>query len=121
MSNNLHVHHISIKGCNEKMFIPFFDIDSDFSENEEYYREDTLALGFKSEAERCSKELYDKHFLNEMLDEKTLSDALEEASSIFYESTQFILGNQTYTSDYEISIVSTGNYEYDIIVSRLSY
>ena len=119
--NNLHVHQISINGCNEKMFIPFFDIDSDFSENEEYYREDTLTLGFKSESERCSKELYDKHFLDEMLNKKTLSDALEDGASISNNGSQFILGNQTYTSDYEISIVSTGNYEYEIILSRLSY
>jgi hypothetical protein len=129
MSNNLHVHRISIKGCHERMFIPFFEIDCDFSENEEYYREDTLALGFKSEAERCSKELYDRYFaikidfktFGDRMYLKRLSGALEDGASISNNGSQFILGNQTYTSDYEISIVSKGNYEYEIIVSRLSY
>ena len=121
--NNLHVHQISINGCNEKMFIPFFDIDSDFSENEEYYREDTLTLGFKNESERCSKELYDKHFLDKRYHPyaKTLSDALHDASVVSNNGNQFILGNQTYTSDYEISLVSKNDNEYEVIISYMSY
>tara|TARA_R110000772_G_scaffold60978_1_gene137437 strand:- start:186 stop:569 length:384 start_codon:yes stop_codon:yes gene_type:complete len=122
--NNLYVHHILIKGCHERMFIPLFDIDSDFSENEEYYREDTLTLGFKNESERCSKELYDKHFLDESLlhpYKRTLSHAFHDASGVSINGNQFILGNKTYTSEYEISIMSKGDYEYEIILSRLSY
>lgn len=125
--NNLHVHQISIKGCHKEMFIPFFDIDSDFSENEEYYRDDTLVLGFKNESERCSKEFYDRYFptgdcktFGDGMYIKTLSDALEDASVVSNDGNQFILGNQTYTSDYEISLVCKGNYEYDVIISRLS-
>ena len=123
---NLHVHHISIKGCHEKMFIPFFDIDSDFSENEEYYREDTLTLGFKNESERCSKELYDRYFptgsaetFGDGMYIKTLSDALHDASEVSNNGNQFLFGNQTYTSQYEISLVCTGNYEYEVIISFL--
>jgi hypothetical protein len=36
--------------------IDVISVDGDLSENEEYYREDTLALGFVSEAERLVEE-----------------------------------------------------------------
>ena len=34
-----------------------FNIDSDYGENEENYREDTLSLGYRSEAHRCAEEV----------------------------------------------------------------
>ena len=119
----LTVCQITIEGCNEKMFVPFFQIDSDFSENEEYFREDTLSLGFNNEAERCSKELYDKYFSGDYDGyEDTLSMALEDGAHTMIGDTQFILGNTTYTQAYEIILVCTdyynrSDYYYEVVVA----
>jgi hypothetical protein len=124
MRAELDVHQHTINGCNNKMFISFLSIDNDFSENEEYFREDTLSLGFESEAERCSEELYDKFFpKGEYTNyEETLSEALNYAAEVSVNGNQFILGNQTYTSNFEISLVCTNENqnEYEVIVSRVS-
>ena len=60
--------------------------DSDFTENEDYFREDTLSLGFESEAERLATEFlaneempaYDKL-------EACLSAQLESDSNYYQE------------------------------------
>ena len=127
---NLEVDHIEISGCNERMFIPFFDLDSDFSENEEYFREDTLELGFKNESERCSKELFQKfedEFYKEEAYIEVLRQALDEAAQYYLEGaeceTQHIVGNSSYTSSYDIQLVCIDEHEneYKAIVSRMSY
>ena len=124
MRAELNVHQHTINECNNKMFISFLSIDNDFSENDEYFREDTLSLGFESEAERCSKELYDKFFPEGKCGdyEETLSEALNYGAEMSVNGNQFILGNQTYTSNYEISLVCTNENqnEYEVIVSRVS-
>lgn len=125
MSNySLEVNQVKIEGCNEKMFIKFFSIDSDFSENEEYFREDTLKLGFENESERCSKELYEKYKdkFYEGAYEDVLSDALEEAGETCIEGGQHIIGNGTYTAQSEITIVCVDEQENDyvVIISRMS-
>jgi hypothetical protein len=125
----LEVDNIVISGCNERMFIPFFNIDSDFSENEEYFREDTLELGFGSESERCSKELFEK-FEKDFYERayiEVLEEALEEAANYYLEgaegNTHHIVGNTSYTSSYEIQVICTDEHknEYRVIVSRMSF
>lgn len=116
----LTVNRITIEGYHERMFVSFFEIDSDFLENTEYFREDTISLGFKNEAERCSKELYDKYF-SEAPDgyEETLSTALSEGASYSVDGTQFILGNGTYTREYDITLICTDEHhnDYEVIVA----
>ena len=50
------------------------DSDLDLCENEEYFREDTLALGFKDEAERLVKE----HITQNVLEDEELSKQFEK-------------------------------------------
>jgi len=115
--SNLQVNQISIEGYNEKMFVPFFEIDSDFSENEEYFRKDTIALGFDNEAERCSKELYDKYFSDEYDGyQETLEMALSEGAEMSVEGSQFILGNKTYTNQYDITLICVDDHHNDYVV-----
>ena len=126
MQYDLNVHQIQVSGCNEKMFKEFFEIDSDFSENEDYFREDTLDLGFENEAERCSKELfkkYEKKFHGKGAYIEVLEKALSEAAKYHAGDTQFILGSSTYTSKYEISVICTDEEEneYTVIVSAMSH
>ena len=121
----LEVNQVEVNGCNEKMFVEFFSIDADFSENEEYFREDTLELGFENEAERCSKELFEK-FKDKFYEgayQEVLEEALEEAGDTSFEGTQHIIGNGSYTSQSEIIVICIDEEEnnYIAVVSRMSY
>jgi len=122
---DLDVNRVEVNGCNKEMFIEFFGIDADFSENEEYFREDTIELGFENEAERCSQELYEKYKdkFYEGAYEEVLAEALEEAGNKCIEGGQHIIGNSTYTSKSDINIVCVDAEEnnYVVIISRLSY
>ena len=123
---NLDVHQVEIEGCNEKMFIPFFSIDSDFSENQEYFREDTLELGYESEAERCSKELFEELGGADFFEDgyaESLAEALEKAANYSFDGTQFIAGNSSYTSQYDITIICIDNdhNDYVIVLSMMQY
>lgn len=122
MQHHLTVHQIEVSGCNEKMFKDFFEIDSDYSENEEYFRENTLRLGFENEAERCSKELFKKY--KKKFYEGAYKEVLEEALEKAVENyPDFILGNSTYTSKYEITIICTNEEEneYTVVVSIMGH
>jgi len=124
MNYKLGVQQIDINGCNEKMFIDFFAVDSDFYENEEYWREDTLELGFNNEAERCSKELYDKYFADAPDGYmETLDAVLDEAACMSIDGCQFIAGNTTYTSEYYITLICVDEEEnnYVAVLSMMSH
>ena len=65
MSNHGDNAHLIIEvidkgGINEKSLQSILECDSDFSENEEYYRPDTLKKGFENEAHRVSTEIFKK-------------------------------------------------------------
>lgn len=124
-SKSLTVNVVTIKPFRENMFEEFLGIDGDFSENEEYFREDTLALGFRSEAHRVSKELnakftkewYSRKNTDDEQFEAFINECLEEACHVYAGDSQFILGNQSYTSDYVITTVSDfSDYDEEITV-----
>ena len=46
---------------NENSLIEILETDSDFSENIDWYRDDTLKKGFKNEAHRVAKEIFTKY------------------------------------------------------------
>ena len=123
MKKNL-LYTAEVNGANEKMFVELFSIDSDFSENEEYFRKDTLELGFKNEAERCSKELYDNYFSGDVdVSTETLSEAVDDAMNYFFEGTTFIAGNSGYSKGYDFSILCTddSSNEYTVVVTYIGY
>jgi hypothetical protein len=119
----LQVEQFTINGCSKDMFETFFAIDEDFKTNEEYFRKDTLALGYKNEAERCSEELYNKYFPDGEHDGywETLADALDEGASYSIDGHQFILGNQSYTRQFIITLNCLDDHhnEYDVIISYI--
>ena len=130
---NLNVNSVTIEYPNPKMFKTFFEIDSDFGDNGYYFRPDTLEVGYENEAERVSEELYEKYFKQfdgsmVQLDYiETLHTALEEGANMSVDgaecSTQFILGNSTYVTDYEFSIICSdwSRTEYTVVISYLSH
>lgn len=107
------------KNCeaiDEKTLVPAFQNDADFTENTEYFREDTLSLGFKNEAERESKEIFDECMANEDLrDEKELLTAMVEK---LFEVDTFI-GTSDYYGDYKWRIVET-EFEFIVIITYIS-
>lgn len=104
---NLIVIQIDKGDVNEASLIPIFENDSDFSENEEYFREDTLEKGYENEAERVSEEIFNKHKDEFEGDERGLVD--EMVKSVF-EVENFIGQSGHY-----------GNYTYNISESEFTY
>lgn len=137
----LNVATVSINGINERMFEELFGIDSDYSENENYFREDTLELGFENEAQRCSKEYYKKfrrkfdRLQKKDFDDDMFIELIEEfvekcVNDTSIDGSNFILGNSTYTSDYKITYIynddcSYGGIDYDgetkLVISYMTY
>lgn len=103
MANNnntleLHVFSILKGNVNEKTLIQMIDIDADFSENEEYFRDDTISLGYTNESERISKEFFEKLSVK-FNDEQTL---LSELVNSIFNIDNFILNNEN-DSQFEIT------------------
>jgi hypothetical protein len=121
------VNRVTIKPFFNDMFTEFFEIDSDFGENEEYFRKNTLRKGFENEAERVSKKLA-KAFTKEWnkiedKDDETfialIEKYLEVASNYSVKGNQFILGNTSYTSQYEFTLSLKDNADVEVVVSHL--
>jgi hypothetical protein len=86
---------------------PLFNIDNDFTENVEYFREDTLELGFNNEADRVSKEIWDKHKDDDRNDEVVV---LNRMVRDVFDVPNFIGQSSNY-----------GNYEFEIIEFDFEY
>lgn len=120
----LEVYQVTVDGCNKEMFKQFFEIDEDFNENEDEFRKDTLELGFENEAQRCSHELFEK-YEDEFFEGayiEVLREALEEAANYSIEGTQHIVGNSSYTVEYEFTVICINEEEnvYEVVVSCMS-
>ena len=105
------------KNCNainEKTLIPAFNEDCDFTENEDYFREDTLELGFENEAERVSKEIFDE-CVTSTDNEAELLDAMVKS---LFDVDNFI-GTSSNYGDYSYQIVET-EFEFVVIISYIS-
>lgn len=111
-------------------------IDSDFSKNEVYWRPDTQILGFTSEADRISTEIT-KSLGNDYYDQddegriQFLMDlALNCTTTGFKEyegeepedgASRFILGNDSYCSQYEYISEIVEDYDYKIFLAWMTY
>lgn len=127
---SLSVNQIEISGCHKRMFVPFFSIDSDFLENQGYFREDTIELGFNNEAERCSEELFEElggheFFLDDYAG--SLAEALEKASEYSFDGVlggvRHIVGNCNYTSESDITLICMDDHhnEYTVVISMMNH
>lgn len=99
---------------NEKSLIPAFQNDDDFTENKEYFRGDTIELGFENEAERVSKEIYEDCMKQEVDSEyELLSNMVEK----LFELDNFI-GQSSDYGDYKSQIVET-EFQYVVVISYI--
>ena len=101
-------------GCiNEKSLIPIFETDMDFSMNEELYRPDTLELGFETEAERVSKEIYDKCIDRFDCQEELIDNMLKEVFEV-----EGFIGTSNEYGGFTYEIIQT-EYEFIIIIATI--
>ena len=98
---NLIVHTIDKGMVNKTSLIAILETDSDFLENEDYFRKDTLKKGFKNEAERVSKEIFNK--CKKIKDE---GERVEKMVESLFNVSGFI-GNSSYSGDYTHQITET--------------
>jgi hypothetical protein len=105
------------KNCNainERTLIPAFNEDLDFIENEDYFREDTLDLGFENEAERVSKEIFDECVVSNYSE----AELLEAMVKKLFDVDNFI-GSSSYYGNYTYQIVET-DFEFVVIISYIN-
>lgn len=112
-------HQINKGDVNERSLIVILEQDKDFSENEEYYREDTLELGFINEAERVSKEIFDKH--KHLLDED--GEDFDEYGAILLMvndlfGIQGFIGLSSNYGDYNFDVIET-DFEYVVVIATI--
>ena len=110
----LFICRIDKHGVNETSLISILEQDNDFSENEDYFRIDTLELGFENEAERVSKEIFEKNLLDVKDDELV---GLHLMVSDLFEVDGFI-GNSSNYGEYEFEIIET-EYEYVVVIATI--
>lgn len=108
------IQRIDKGGVNETSLIDILAQDNDFSENEDYFREDTLELGFKDEAERVSKEIFEKNRLDIKEDELV---GLHQMVVDLFEVDGFI-GQSSCYGDYQFEIVET-DFEYIVVIATI--
>ncbi len=109
---------------NEKSLKSLLEQDDDFCFNTESYRNDTLKLGFENEAERVSKEIYDKHsnlltkleFFGEDEDNDELQ-ILGMMLNDLFEVPGFI-GQSSNYGGYTYEIIET-DFEYVVIIATV--
>lgn len=79
------------------------NIDNDLTENEEYFREDTLSLGYESEADRIIKEKLSEHASSEPNKESYVKIITEVSEAI---------SDQEYYGSTTLSIVDVNDEEF---------
>jgi hypothetical protein len=111
----LEVFVIDKNDINEKTLVPMFDIDSDFSENEDYFRGETI-VNDMIESEVCAKEIYEKykHIKNSL---KKLEKMVEMLIGYDNGMQTFLVGNTTYCGDHKTELTEVG----DKIVVSIAY
>lgn len=107
-NQNLHTFIFDKNDIGERTLIPVFNIDLDFCENKEYFRKDTLNLGYKDESERCAKEIY-KKYSHIGSPEIRLTKMMEDIPEYSNGMQTFILGNSNYSGDYAYDILDVGD------------
>ena len=116
-SANLIINVVDKGGVDEKSLESIFQSDNDFTENEDYFRPDTLKKGFKNEAERVSAEIFKK--LNKLKkykgDELALVDAMVQA--VF--DVPYFIGKSDLYGDYTYDITET-DFQYIISIAYVS-
>ena len=117
-NSNLHVFRFP-RGGGEVLacrIADIFDIDGDFKENEECFRDDTTSMGFETESQRCGAEVYEKH--KDKDGQEQIEAILEEIVAYSNGNEVFIIGNDNHSGDYSYEITPT-NDEFIVSISYI--
>ena len=98
----------------EEKIKSIFDLDLDFSVNEECFRKNTTSLGYESEAERCAYEVVAKHINKDGFNQ--IESIVEDIFGYDNGIQQFIIGNSNHCGDYTYEILNTSE-EYIVVIS----
>lgn len=101
---NLKVFTVAKNDVDKSIVQSILSIDNDFTENKEYFREDTLELGYLNEAERYASEIYDE-CREYQCPRRRLGEMLNKVQSI----SSFLINNANYCNGNEIEITETDN------------
>ena len=104
---NLHVFRFPKGGNIAGSIADIFDIDGDFKENEDYFRDDTTSMGYQSESQRCADEVYDK--VKHLDGQDQIDAVLEEIVAYNNGMKVFIIGNSNHSGDYNYHITPTND------------
>ena len=100
LSQELNTGKIKLSLNSDKLkegLIELISFDLDYTENEEYFREDTLSLGYENEAERVVEEYLEKNKIKNKSDlTRCCSEILSQVfdSSSYYGDWDFVI-NET--------------------------
>ena len=112
---NLHIFRFPKGGTNLKGVVAdIFDIDADFGDHEEYFREDTTSMGYETESQRCADEVVDKHSDKDGVEQ--IEAIIEEVIGYSNGMQTFIIGNSNWSGDYNFQIINT-NDEYIVAIA----
>jgi hypothetical protein len=84
-----------------------FQHDCDFTENEEYFRKNTLKLGYKNEAERLVDEYVNKRKI----------DSLSQVTRAVDKLAGKVFDNSNYYSEHHISVEEVDDNLYSIAIA----
>lgn len=93
----------NLAGC----IADIFDIDGDFKENENLFREDTTSMGYQTESQRCAVEVVEK--VKHLDGVEQIEAILNIVPNYSNGVAQFIIGNPNHSGDYEFHITSTND------------
>jgi len=110
---NITIARVDKNGIGEHSLIELFSRDEDFTNNEDYFREDTLKLGYENEAERVSKEIF--HEAKAEVGEEDEEALISEMVKLIFEVPNFI-GNSSYYGNTTYEIIDT-DYEYIVVIA----
>ena len=113
---NLIVFSMSVSMIDEDSLVDIFNRNGDFTENKELFRINTLALGFRNESARVSKEIYTKVGL---ANPKLLEEDESEFVNLLVKEallTEGFIGRGVPYGEYTYNITET-DFEYIIAIA----
>lgn len=110
------IQRIDKGGVNETSLIDILAHDCDFTENEDCFREDTLDLGFKDEAERVSKEIFEKCKIKSKIGDDEYVLLYTMLLALF--RVDGFIGKSNYYGDFKFEIVET-DFEYVVVIATI--
>ena len=84
-----------------------FSCDADFTDNEEYFRKNTLKKGYKNEASRIISEYLVKHMIT---NKKQLDKAVQHMANLIYSDNSFF-------RSYDANVISINDELYSVAIS----